>query len=130
MTIALTARGNRAAPGWMVALTLVVSILVVFCAPAGWHLGETRGIWSLATDPRCLSIFVLIGLTSFLAVFGLNSNPDYRSPYDGWDPSFASCLRPAHTIPGQGRNTVRDPAGRPVGRIPCPCRSCHLGSQE
>lgn len=117
LSIALAVTGHQSVPKWAVILTLVISMFVVFCSPIGWATRETRGIWSLATDPRCFLAVALIGLSTFLATVGLSPNLNWASPYDRMDPVVSGCSQSAQRVPHQMREIVRGPTGRPVGHV-------------
>jgi hypothetical protein len=135
ITFALTFAGHHFVPDWSVALTLVVGAITLVAASLwSWYArrlllayptkdqrnARTRASsansrWWLAA--ALTTTLLLIGLSPFLLINGLMPSPSFASPYDGTDPGTSPCVHSAQPFPDQGRPTLRDLEGRPVGYV-------------
>jgi hypothetical protein len=135
ITFALTFAGHRFVPDWSVGVTLALGVITLIAASL-WSWQARRLLLAHPekdernTKTRLLSAnsrswlaaglagtLLLIGLSAFLVIAGIRPNPSFASPYDGTDPGTSPCVQSAKPIPDQGRPTLRDPTGRPVGYV-------------
>jgi hypothetical protein len=135
ITFALTFAGHRFVPDWSVAFSLILGVATLIAASLwSWQArrlllarpdkaqrtAETR---LLAVNSRSwlaaalVSSLSLIGLSAYLVITGIRPNPSFASPYDGTDPGTSPCVHSAQPISDQGRPTLRDLSGRPVGYV-------------
>lgn len=135
ITFALTFAGRRFVSDWIIGCTLALGIITLVAASLwSWQArrfllahpakarrdSATRAFsansrwWLLAA---ILSTVLLIGLSALLLIRGLIPIPSFASPYDGTDPGTSPCVHSAQPIPNQGRPSLRDLTGRPVGYV-------------
>jgi hypothetical protein len=135
VTFALTFAGHHFVPDWSVALTLAVGLITLVAASIwSWRArrlllayprkdqrdARTRPLsansrWWLTA--AIASALLLLALCPFLYITGKMPNPSFASPYDGIDPGTSPCVQSAQPLSDQGRPTLRDPEGRPVGYV-------------
>lgn len=135
ITFALTFAGRRFVSDWIVGFTVALGIVTLVAASL-WSWQARRLLLARPAKPQrdadtgalsansrwwliaaMLSTVLLIGLSVLLVIRGLIPVPSFASPYDGTDPGTSPCVHSAHPIPGQGRPTLRDVTGRPVGYV-------------